>query len=138
MQNETNKPTFIEVCAGAGGLSCGLIQAGFVPLLLNDNNKDCCKTLKHNHPNTQIKCCSMDEIDYSDNEGESETRGQIVKAKRLELINSTILAQKGENGEPMIVYQPQGGDAIIFRNDSLAHSEKLVVRIMGDLYKFSA
>jgi DNA (cytosine-5)-methyltransferase 1 len=65
MQNETNKPTFIEVCAGAGGLSCGLVQSGFIPLLLNDNNKDCCKTLKHNHPNTQIKCCSMDEIDYS-------------------------------------------------------------------------
>jgi hypothetical protein len=80
----------------------------------------------------------MDEINDSDNEGEGETQGQIVKAKRLELINSTIQAQKAENGEPMIVYQPQGGDAIIFRNDSIPHGEKLVVRIMGDLYKFSA
>jgi hypothetical protein len=36
--------TFIEVCAGCGGLSSGLIKSGFKPLLLNDNNIDCCKT----------------------------------------------------------------------------------------------
>lgn len=35
-----NHPNFIEVCSGGGGLSSGLIQAGFHPLLLNDNNKD--------------------------------------------------------------------------------------------------
>lgn len=43
------KPTFIEVCAGAGGLSSGLIQAGFTPLLLNDTDSDCVETLKKNH-----------------------------------------------------------------------------------------
>jgi len=57
--------TFIEVCAGGGGLSSGLIKAGFKPLLLNDNNKDCCKTLEKNHPNTNIILGSMDTIDYS-------------------------------------------------------------------------
>jgi DNA (cytosine-5)-methyltransferase 1 len=57
--------TFIEVCAGGGGLSAGLIKAGFTPVLLNDNNKDCCKTLKHNHPNANVICKSMDKIDYS-------------------------------------------------------------------------
>ena len=57
--------TFIEVCAGGGGLSSGLIKAGFTPLLLNDNNSDCCKTLKQNHPNTNIIFGSMDKIDYS-------------------------------------------------------------------------
>jgi DNA (cytosine-5)-methyltransferase 1 len=40
---------YIEVCAGAGGMSMGLNLAGFKPLLLNDNNKDCCNTLKFNH-----------------------------------------------------------------------------------------
>lgn len=59
------KYNFIEVCAGAGGLSSGLIKAGFTPLLLNDNNKDCCKTLAKNHPDTNIICESMDKIDYS-------------------------------------------------------------------------
>ena len=57
--------TFIEVCAGCGGLSSGLIKAGFTPLLLNDNNADCCKTLKYNHPNINIICNSMEKIDYS-------------------------------------------------------------------------
>ena len=59
------KYTFIEVCAGGGGLSAGLIKSGFTPVLLNDNNTDCCKTLKHNHPNANIVCSSMDKIDYS-------------------------------------------------------------------------
>jgi len=56
---------FIEVCAGGGGLSAGLIKAGFNPILLNDNNSDCCKTLKHNHPNANVVHGSMDKIDYS-------------------------------------------------------------------------
>jgi len=52
-------PNFIEVCAGGGGLSNGLIQAGFHPVLLNDNNKDACDTLIHNHPNCNIVLDSM-------------------------------------------------------------------------------
>ena len=64
-ENEQDKYTFIEVCSGGGGLSSGLIKSGFIPLLLNDNNKDCCKTLKHNHPGINVICGSMDEIDYS-------------------------------------------------------------------------
>jgi DNA (cytosine-5)-methyltransferase 1 len=58
--------TFIEVCAGGGGLSAGLINAGFTPILLNDNNSDCCKTLKHNHPDANVICSSMENIDYSE------------------------------------------------------------------------
>ena len=34
--------------------------------MLNDNNKDCCKTLKHNHPEANVICDSMDKIDFSD------------------------------------------------------------------------
>ena len=63
--SEISKYTFIEVCAGGGGLSTGLIKAGFTPILLNDNNKDCCKTLKHNHLEANVVCESMDKIDYS-------------------------------------------------------------------------
>lgn len=57
--------TFIEVCAGAGGLSNGLIKAGFTPLLLNDNNKDCCMTLKNNHNNANIVYSSMEKLDLT-------------------------------------------------------------------------
>lgn len=60
-----NKFTFIEVCAGGGGLSSGLINAGFQPVLLNDNNKDCCATLRQNHPHTNVVCGSMCDIDFS-------------------------------------------------------------------------
>ena len=63
--NDNSTHTFIEVCAGGGGLSAGLIKSGFTPILLNDNNNDCCKTLKHNHPDANIVCSSMDKIDYS-------------------------------------------------------------------------
>jgi DNA (cytosine-5)-methyltransferase 1 len=34
-------------------------------MLLNDNNSDCCKTLKHNHPHANVVCESMDKIDYT-------------------------------------------------------------------------
>jgi DNA (cytosine-5)-methyltransferase 1 len=57
--------SFIEVCAGGGGLSSGLIKAGFTPVLLNDNNSDCCKTLKHNHSHTNVVFGSMEKVDYS-------------------------------------------------------------------------
>lgn len=60
-----NQITFIEVCAGAGGLSSGLIKAGFTPLLLNDNNKDCCDTLKLNHGDVNIICAPMENIDLT-------------------------------------------------------------------------
>ena len=61
-----SKYTFIEVCAGAGGLSAGLIKVGFSPLLLNDNNNDCCKTLKKNHPSSNVVLGSMDKINYAE------------------------------------------------------------------------
>jgi DNA (cytosine-5)-methyltransferase 1 len=63
--------TFIEVCAGAGGLSKGFIDCGFQALLLNDTNKYCVETLKMNHPETNIIKGSMVDLDlekYKDKE----------------------------------------------------------------------
>ena len=60
--NTMVKYTFIEVCAGAGGLSSGLMKAGFHPFLLNDINKDCCETLRMNHPGANIQCCEMQDL----------------------------------------------------------------------------
>lgn len=42
--------SFIEVCAGCGGLSKGFMDAGFEPLLINEIDKTACETLKKNHP----------------------------------------------------------------------------------------
>jgi DNA (cytosine-5)-methyltransferase 1 len=55
---------FIELCSGAGGLSTGLIKSGFTAVLLNDNDKNCCETLKKNHQDIEIKCCSLEDINY--------------------------------------------------------------------------
>lgn len=41
--------TFIEVCAGCGGLSKGFMDAGFKPLLINELDKTACETLRKNH-----------------------------------------------------------------------------------------
>ena len=41
------------------------MKAGFTPLLLNDNNADCCKTLKRNHPDANIICGAMNSLDYT-------------------------------------------------------------------------
>lgn len=67
-----NTRTFIEVCAGAGGLSTGLIKAGFKPLLLNDIDNDCCKTLEKNHTNhsdCKIICKSLIDLDLKEYKG---------------------------------------------------------------------
>lgn len=55
--------TFIEVCAGAGGLSKGFIDSGFKALLLNDIDKYCVETLKMNHPEINIIKGSMTDLD---------------------------------------------------------------------------
>jgi DNA (cytosine-5)-methyltransferase 1 len=62
MKSSTSK-FFIEVCAGAGGLSTGLINAGFESVLLNDNDKHCCETLKLQHKGVNINCGSMLDLD---------------------------------------------------------------------------
>jgi DNA (cytosine-5)-methyltransferase 1 len=59
----SNKINFIEVCAGAGGLSSAFTHKGFKPILLNDNDKYCIDTLKHNHPNTELFHGNMEDID---------------------------------------------------------------------------
>jgi len=63
--SEKTAYTFIEVCAGGGGLSSGLIKAGFTPLLLNDNNKDCCETLKKTHKGVPVVCSPMELLDLT-------------------------------------------------------------------------
>ena len=65
----TNYPTFIEVCAGCGGLSSGFIEAGYNPLLINEINETFCKTLRINHPGVNIVSGNMTELDLSQYKG---------------------------------------------------------------------
>ncbi len=57
---------FIEVCSGAGGLSSGLMNAGFECILLNEIDKTFCKTLEKNHKNTKIVNDTMEKLDLKE------------------------------------------------------------------------
>ena len=58
-------PTFIEVCAGCGGLSTGFMNAGFDPVLLNEMIPVFCQTLEANHPGVLIEKKDMRTLDLS-------------------------------------------------------------------------
>jgi DNA (cytosine-5)-methyltransferase 1 len=64
-----SSPTFIEVCAGCGGLSSGFIQAGFKPLLINEIQKTFCETLRKNHTGVNIQDGSMLNLDLKSFKG---------------------------------------------------------------------
>ncbi len=68
-EEEVQAPTFIEVCAGCGGLSSGFIEAGFKPLLINELEKTFCKTLRKNHPGANIVEGSMLDLDLKPYKG---------------------------------------------------------------------
>lgn len=61
----TNRTTFIEVCAGCGGLSTGSMEADWVPILLNEMDATCCETLRRNHPGVPVHEGSMLELDLT-------------------------------------------------------------------------
>jgi DNA (cytosine-5)-methyltransferase 1 len=61
--------TFIEVCAGCGGLSTGFMNAGFKPLLINELEKVFCETLRTNHDGENIVEGSMLDLDLTEYNG---------------------------------------------------------------------
>lgn len=64
-----SQPTFIEVCAGCGGLSTGFMNAGFKPLLINELIPTFCTTLKKNHPGEKIVEGSMLDLNLTEFKG---------------------------------------------------------------------
>lgn len=54
-EQNTDKPTFVDFFAGAGGLSCGFVQAGFKVCLANDFEDVCVRTYRFNHPELPAK-----------------------------------------------------------------------------------
>jgi DNA (cytosine-5)-methyltransferase 1 len=49
-EQRSNKPTFVDFFAGAGGLSCGFVQAGYSVSFANDFEDVCVRTYRYNHP----------------------------------------------------------------------------------------
>lgn len=53
----------IDLFSGAGGLSCGLEQAVFFPVLANEKVEQFAETYKINHPSTRMIVCDVRDID---------------------------------------------------------------------------
>jgi DNA (cytosine-5)-methyltransferase 1 len=56
----------IELFAGAGGLAIGLEQAGLQCAMLNELNKDACKTLLKNRPQWDVRQGDIKDLDFTD------------------------------------------------------------------------
>ena len=63
--NSQDKPSVIELFAGAGGLALGLEKAGFEACLLNEINKDACATLRKNRPEWNVVQKDISEINFT-------------------------------------------------------------------------
>ncbi len=58
------KPTVIELFAGAGGMALGLERAGFETSLLVEYDKDCTATLRTNRPHWNVMHQDIQEISF--------------------------------------------------------------------------
>jgi DNA (cytosine-5)-methyltransferase 1 len=55
----------LELFAGAGGLAIGMEKAGFDSVLLNEIDKDACKTLRTNRPQWNVAEGDVSQVDFS-------------------------------------------------------------------------
>lgn len=62
VEAKSGKPSFVDFFAGAGGLSCGFLQAGFRVCFANDFEDVCVRTYKFNHPELSSKKVLKEDI----------------------------------------------------------------------------
>ena len=105
---EEEKHTFIEVCAGCGGLSTGFMDAGFQPLLINEIEKTFCETLKKNHKGANVVHGSMLDLDLKPYKG------------RVDVLQGGVPCQAfSQAGERKGLEDPRG--ALIVHFNKLIH-----------------
>jgi DNA (cytosine-5)-methyltransferase 1 len=66
---EKKKPVFIDLFAGAGGMSIGYEKAGFKLVAATDWDHWCCETLKANHKDSFVYEGDIEKIDLDDFSG---------------------------------------------------------------------
>ncbi|MCD8321945.1 MAG: DNA cytosine methyltransferase [Oscillospiraceae bacterium] len=76
-QNNLIKRTMIDLFAGAGGLSCGLEQAGFTPVLANEMVRQFACTYQVNHPETRVVVKDVRDVDEKALHSLVENYGEI-------------------------------------------------------------
>jgi DNA (cytosine-5)-methyltransferase 1 len=70
-----DKPTVIELFAGAGGMALGLEKAGFETLLLVEYDKDCVATLRKNRPKWNVIHDDIQQVDFKGMKADLVTGG---------------------------------------------------------------
>jgi len=65
----TKKFTVIELFSGAGGMALGLEKSGLNCVLLNDNDRGACQTLKKNRPHWNVIHGDVAELDFTSYKG---------------------------------------------------------------------
>ena len=58
-----NRPTCIDLFAGAGGLSHGFSRVGFAPLFANEHEQQALDTYRANHPRAQTSAADIETLD---------------------------------------------------------------------------
>ena len=71
----------IDLFCGAGGLSLGFTQEGFITALANDNQECCVDTYAHNHPET-----SRDKIILGDVKYVADNIEKLIDVKTVDII----------------------------------------------------
>ena len=93
---------YIDLFAGAGGLSEGFIRAGFSPIAHVEMNKDACDTIKTRTAYHWLKENKKTEI-YNDYiKSETKNKEKLWKNVPEHLINSVINKEISENTLPEI------------------------------------
>lgn len=110
--------TYIDLFAGAGGLSEGFVRAGFVPVAHVEQNKAACFTLKTRMAFHYLKNVSNETLYYSYLKGEI-SRNEFYSKIPSEILDSVINAEIG-----------RGNTTIFNKIDSLL-CEKEIDLIIG-------
>lgn len=97
----SNKPIYIDLFAGAGGLSEGFIRAGFEPVAHVEMNAEACNTLRTRVAFHYLKENHQIE-DYYDYLKGTITRKQLWAKVPQNLINSVINTEISEESIPTI------------------------------------
>lgn len=96
------KLNYIDLFAGAGGLSEGFIRAGFNPIAHVEMNKDACDTIKTRTAYHWLKENGQSEIYYDYLKSETKNKEELWKKVPENLINSVINKEISEKSLPEI------------------------------------
>ncbi|MFI1724019.1 DNA cytosine methyltransferase [Streptomyces sp. NPDC020489] len=87
--------TFVDVCAGAGGLAIGLERAGYRPTLLLDEDADACRTLSMNRPHWNVLQADLVDFDPSEH---PESQDVDLLSAGLPRVKSNATITRTETG----------------------------------------